>query len=109
MSVRDALTALLLATGVGLELLAVAGVAAMADVYGRLHFLAPSTLGAIAIAAAVLVREGPSLIGLKGATLALILVVTSPILVHATARVARIAERGDWRAEAAEGVEVEPR
>jgi multisubunit Na+/H+ antiporter MnhG subunit len=108
-SVRDALTGFLLATGVGLELLAVAGVAAMADVYDRLHFLAPSTLGAIAIATAILVREGPSLIGLKGATLALILVVTSPILVHATARVARIAERGDWRAATEEGVEVESR
>ena len=109
MSVRDAVVYALLATGVGLELLAVAGVAAMADVYDRLHFLAPSALGGIPIAAAVLVARGPSLIGLKAIVLVAILLVSSPILVHATARVARIAEQGDWRAGPEEDIEVEPR
>jgi multisubunit Na+/H+ antiporter MnhG subunit len=108
-SVRDALVYLLLVMGVGLELLAVAGVVAMTAVHDRLHYLAPAALGAVPIALAILVREGPSMIGLKAVVLAAILVVTSPILVHATTRVARIAEQGDWRPSEDEGIEVEPR
>ena len=50
----------------------------------------------MAIAAAVLVEEPLSSAGIKAVLVALIMVVTGPILLHATARAARIRERGRW-------------
>jgi multicomponent Na+:H+ antiporter subunit G len=98
----DAIVYVLLAAGVALEILACAGVVAMRTVFARLHYLAPSCLGAVLIAAAVCVREGPSYIGIKAVLLAAFLLVTSPALAHVTARAALINERGDWRDEALE-------
>jgi monovalent cation/proton antiporter MnhG/PhaG subunit len=107
--VRDGAVYTLLALGVGAELLAAAGVLAMRGAYDKLHYVAPSTLGAVLIAAAVWVRDGPSFIGLKAILLAAFLVVASPTLAHATARAARISERGDWRPQREDGIEVEER
>jgi monovalent cation/proton antiporter MnhG/PhaG subunit len=107
MSVRTILVDVLLALGVGVELIACLGVVAMRDVYDRLHFLAPSALGGILIAAAVLVREGPSMIGLKGLLLAAFLLATSPILAHVTSRAARINQNGDWMPQRGERIEAE--
>jgi multisubunit Na+/H+ antiporter MnhG subunit len=81
----------------------------MRDVYDRLHYLGPSTLGTILLAGAVCVREGPSFIGLKAVLLAGFIVVAAPALAHATARAARISEIGDWRPQRDEGIEVEER
>ena len=53
-------------------------------------------IGPVAIAAAVLVEEPLSSAGIKAALIALIMVATGPILLHATARAARIRERGRW-------------
>jgi multicomponent Na+:H+ antiporter subunit G len=103
----DAIVYVLLAMGVALELLACSGVVAMRNVYARLHFIAPSCLGAVLIAAAVCVREGPSYVGIKAVLLAAFLLITSPALTHVTARAALINERGDWRRD--EAVEVEER
>jgi multisubunit Na+/H+ antiporter MnhG subunit len=107
--VRDGLVYALLATGVGLELVACAGIAAMRNAYDRLHYVGPSTLGAVLIAVAVWVRDGPSFIGVKAALLAAFLLVASPALAHGTARAARISELGDWRRRRDEGIEVEDR
>jgi multisubunit Na+/H+ antiporter MnhG subunit len=107
--VRDAVVYALLAMGVGLELVACVGIAAMRNAYDRLHYVAPSTLGAVLIAAAVWVRDGPSFIGVKAALLAAFLLVASPALAHGTARAARISELGDWRRRGDEGIEVEDR
>ena len=56
----------LLALGVGVELVCCVGVLAMRDAYDRLHFTGPaSTLGPLAIAAAVILEESLWPAGLK--------------------------------------------
>ena len=108
MSATAVISYALLAAGVGFTLFAALGVAAMHDVYARLHYLAPSTLAALLIAAAIWVREGPSIIALQ-ATLLAFLLLAAPALAHGTARAARIAEHGDWRPQRGENVELEER
>lgn len=88
----------LLVLGLAAEAIACAGLVLARDAYARLHFLAPSTLGALLVVAAVLVREGPSLISTKALLVGAILLAAAPLLTHATARALRIAEHGDWRA-----------
>ena len=94
---RDIVVVALLVSGVACILLSCAGVLAMPGVYDRLHFTSASTLGAAAIGAAVTVRESFSLIGNKALLLAVFFLVSSPVLVHVTARAARIREHGAWR------------
>lgn len=86
--------------GVGIELLGCLGVLVMRGVYDRLHYTGPASLGAVLIAAAVVVREGLiSQISTKAVLTAAILLAVSPILVHVTARSARLRERGDLQAQ----------
>jgi monovalent cation/proton antiporter MnhG/PhaG subunit len=92
--VKDAAVVVLLAVGVASQLLACIGVAAMRSVYDRLHYTAPTALGAVAIAAALLVEEGFSLIADRGLMLAALVIVTSPVIVQAMARAARISQYG---------------
>jgi monovalent cation/proton antiporter MnhG/PhaG subunit len=91
---RDAIVVVLLVIGVGAQVLGCVGIALMRTAYDRLHYTAPSMLAAVALAAAVLVREGFSLIADKGLMLALVIVVTSPVIVQAIGRAARTSERG---------------
>jgi len=105
MSVADAFVYLLIGLGAASLLVACAGLVLARDFFDRLHFSGPATLGTIMIVAALWVREGPSLIGLKGVAMAAIVIVGSPLVTHALARAARIAERGDWRAGDDETVE----
>jgi monovalent cation/proton antiporter MnhG/PhaG subunit len=108
-SAGDALVYILLTVGVGTELIACLGVAVMRDAYDRLHYLAPSALGAVLIVAAIWVREGPSMIALKATLLAAFLLMASPSLAHVTSRAARIHDRGDWRPLSDERIEIEHR
>jgi monovalent cation/proton antiporter MnhG/PhaG subunit len=87
----------LLAVGVAVEILGVVGVLAAADVFDRLHFTGPaSVLAPVALALAVVIDEGPlSQAGIKSLLVAMVISGTSPVLVHATARAARIRERGN--------------
>jgi multicomponent Na+:H+ antiporter subunit G len=94
---RTAVADVVLGLGVTLELIAVAGTIVMRDAFERLHFAGPGTLGAIVIMAAVWVQSGPSTIGLKALLVAVFLLVTSPVLVHYTARAIREWREGDWR------------
>ncbi len=89
--------AVLLALGIGLELLAAIGVAAMRDVFDRLHYVGLAGFGALLVAISILVREGFSLIGDKAMLVGVLLAVLSPVIVHATARSVLIRARGDWR------------
>ena len=108
MSGSELLVGALVAVGVGVELVCCVGVLAMRDAYDRLHFTAPaSTLGAVAIAAAILVEESFSASGLKAMLVAAVLVVTNPLLVHATARAGRVRELGAWGVRPEEELEVE--
>jgi monovalent cation/proton antiporter MnhG/PhaG subunit len=96
-SVGEVAVIVLLAIGVGSCLLSAAGVLAARDPYDQLHFTGPATVVApVALAAAVLVEEPLSSAGVKSVLVALIMLVTGPVLVHATARAARIRERGRW-------------
>ncbi len=92
---------ILLFAGVAVELLAVLGVIAMRDPFDRLHYVGLAGFGALLVGAAILVRERWSLIGDKALATGAILVLFSPVVVHATARAFRIRTRGDWR----EGIE----
>ena len=85
---RDAIVAVLLVAGVAIELLACAGVVLMRDPLDRLHYVGATTVGALCLAVAVLVRDSFSLIGNKALGLAVLMLVTGPVLAHMTARVA---------------------
>ena len=98
MSLEDLAVYVLIAVALVAILVACAGLVLARGAYDGLHFLGPSTLGAVCIGAAVLVREGPSFIAIKAGLLVAVLVIGSPLVAHATARAARIAARGDWRA-----------
>jgi multisubunit Na+/H+ antiporter MnhG subunit len=104
---RDVAVAVLLVVGLGAALLGVAGIALMRDAFDRLHYTAPSVLAAAALAGAVLVREGFSLIANKGLMLAAVVTVTSPVIVQAIARAARVSEQGSLDATAADVERVE--
>jgi multicomponent Na+:H+ antiporter subunit G len=96
-SVGDVAVAALLVLGVGSLLLGAAGLLATRDPYDQLHFTGPGTvIGPIAIAAAVLVEEPLSSAGIKSVLVALVMLTTGPVLIHATARAARVRERGRW-------------
>jgi multicomponent Na+:H+ antiporter subunit G len=87
----------LLVLGVGIELACCVGVLVMRGVYDKLHYTAPATtLGAFAIAGAVVLREPVVQFGIKSVLVALVLLITNPLLTHATARAARIRRFGAW-------------
>lgn len=98
---------ILLCAGVALELACCLGVAVMRSSYDRLHFTGPASLGAALVAGAIGVQEGFSLIADKAILVAVLLLATSPVLVHATARSLRIREHGDWTPQPHEGLEPE--
>jgi multisubunit Na+/H+ antiporter MnhG subunit len=97
-SATHVIATVLLIAGVALEILAVIGVSAMRDSFDRLHFVGLAGFGALLVGVSILVRESFSLIGDKALATGVLLVVFSPVLVHATARSFRVRERGDWRA-----------
>jgi multisubunit Na+/H+ antiporter MnhG subunit len=80
----------LLGIAVAGELLCVAGVLAMRDVFDRLHYAAAgASVPALLVLAAVLVREHVSSGGLEAIAAVALLVLLAPMLVVATARAAR--------------------
>lgn len=83
---KEAFVVLLGALALALEIVAVLGVLVLADAFDRLHYVSLASLGGLALGGAIFVQEGPSLIAIKGGLTALVLVTTSPVLTHATAR-----------------------
>jgi monovalent cation/proton antiporter MnhG/PhaG subunit len=96
MTFKDVVVGILLVVGVGLQLLACLGLLTMRDTFARLHYVAPAGFGTVAIAAAVLVEESFSVIGDKAILVAAVILLTGPVLVHATARSARVRHHGEW-------------
>ena len=83
---RDVATAALLVAGAALELLACLGVVLMRDALDRLHYAGLATLAALCLAAAILVRESFSIIANKAVAVAVLVLITAPVLTQATAR-----------------------
>jgi monovalent cation/proton antiporter MnhG/PhaG subunit len=96
MTLGDVVVAVLLAIGVAAQLTGVVGVVVARNVYDRLHFTGPASIfGPLALAAAIVLDEGPiSQAGLKSLLVALLVLGLNPILVHASARAAFVRERG---------------
>jgi monovalent cation/proton antiporter MnhG/PhaG subunit len=91
---RNAAVDVLLAAGVAAELLCCIGVVVMRTTYDRLHYSgAATTVGPVCILAALLVREGFGQFGLDGIAAVVLLFLSGPLVVHATARAARSNER----------------
>jgi multicomponent Na+:H+ antiporter subunit G len=85
----------LLAVGVASSLVSAAGLLLVRDPADQLHFTGPPTVVApVAIAVAVLVEEPLSSAGVKALLVAVVMLLTGPVLVHATARAALVRERG---------------
>ncbi|HEY7282372.1 MAG TPA: monovalent cation/H(+) antiporter subunit G [Actinomycetota bacterium] len=74
------------------------GLLLMPNLFDRLHYLGPATTVApVLVAAAVVAAEAFDHQGIEAVLLAVFLVLFQPVLTHATARAARIRDRGDWR------------
>ena len=98
MSLHDSAIAILLFIGVGIQLVCAVGVLVMGNVYDKLHFLGPASMVApVAIAAAVVIEELLSANGVKAIFVAILLLLSNPVLTHATARAARVREHGHWQ------------
>ena len=98
----------LLILGVVIVLGSTLGVLVMRNAYDRLHYTAPATaLGPLAIAAAIVLRESFNHAGVNAILVAVFMLVTNPLLSHATARAARIRQHGQWMIQETERVERE--
>jgi multicomponent Na+:H+ antiporter subunit G len=86
---------LLIAGGV-FELIACLGLVVMRDTLDRLHCSGVVSFGAALIAVSIVVQESFSLIGNKALMIAVVLLFTTPVLGHVTARMVRTRELGDW-------------
>lgn len=106
MTWQSVCAAVLLALGVGVELLCCLGILVMDDVFDRLHYLGPATaVGAVLIAAAVVLEEALSTAGIKALMVAAVLAGAGPVVTHAIARAARTRRYGAWEAQPGEEME----
>lgn len=77
--------------------LGVLGMWRMKEPMQALHYLSlPATLGAILLAIAVLISEGPKQTFLKVLLITVILLATNSVVTHATACAFRARELGHW-------------
>lgn len=94
MDLTTATAAVLVAVGVAVELACCLGVVVMRDVYDKLHFTGPATiLGPLALAGAIVVKEGLNQAGVKALLVAGLLLIANPVLTHATGRALYIRQR----------------
>ncbi len=96
MSAFEVAAICVLSFGVAMELTSVVGILVGRGIYARLHFTGPaSTFTPLALATVVVIDFGPlSQAGIKAMITAALIVLLGPALVHATARAARVRERG---------------
>ena len=89
---REVIAGVLLFAGVALELAAALGVVAMRGVLQKVHYTGLAMVGAIPIAAAVVVRESFSLASMGPLLLCAYLLVSAPVLAHVTTRAVGVPE-----------------
>jgi multisubunit Na+/H+ antiporter MnhG subunit len=88
---RELIVIFLLCVGIAGFAFTAIGLLVSRDLYNQIHYLAPGSLfGSVAFTAAALVHEGFTQLGSKAILIAVILLVSNPILSHATARAGRI-------------------
>ena len=103
MTLSNVVEVVLLTFGVGAELLAVAGLLVFRDSFDRLHALAAAGVaGPVLLVAAVVLHEGMSGIAVRAIASGALILLTGPLLIHATARLLRVHEAGDPAASAEE-------
>ena len=107
MTWRSAASVVLVCVGVGLGVVATLGVVVMRDWQDRIHYAGLSSLGVVAVALAVLVRESFSVIGDKALVTSLVMLFVAPVANHVILRSGRVRTLGDWRRNVDE--ELEPR
>ena len=91
----DVVVDVLLALGAASVLLSCAGLVAARTSWDKLHYTGPATVVApVALAAAVLVQEPLSSAGVKAVLIAFVMLLTGPVVLHATGRAARIRDHG---------------
>ena len=95
--VRDIVIALLLSGAVAVELACALALFVVKDSFDRLHFLGPAaTLGPLLVVGALVVENALSTNGVKAILAGGLLLLTGPIVTHATARAARVRQFGHW-------------
>ena len=95
----------LLVAGAGAALLSSLGVLIVSDFYDRLHYMGPAgSVGAVAIATSILLRDPSSPEGIKVFMVGVLLAVTNSVLTHATARAGRVHQLGDWKPQKGEQI-----
>lgn len=96
MSIREFILVLLLIVGVAIELFCCLAVALIRGAFSRLHYIGPATsLGPLIIVTAVVVANPLSLETVKVVLILLALMISGPMLTHATARAAYLREHGN--------------
>jgi multicomponent Na+:H+ antiporter subunit G len=94
MSAASIIIDALLVFGVAVELACCVGVLVMDDAFDKLHYLGPAAIvGPSVVAVAVLIRSPLSQSGVKAVLTAVLMMVASPVLTHATARALYIRRR----------------
>jgi multisubunit Na+/H+ antiporter MnhG subunit len=94
-SVGDVFVGLFLVIGAASVVLSCAGLVAARNSWDKLHFTGPATVIApVTLAAAVLVQEPLSSAGIKAVLVAVTMLITGPVVLHATARAARVRDHG---------------
>lgn len=97
--IRTVAVDVILAAAVAVALASAVGLVAMRDTYQKLHYVTPIALIApLLLGLAVLVRSGFTENSALTWLALLFVVITAPLLSHATIRAARIRQTGDWRA-----------
>jgi monovalent cation/proton antiporter MnhG/PhaG subunit len=97
MTARMVIEAILLLAVVLLCWLGVLGMWRMKEPMQALHYLSmPATAGAILMAIAIFVAQGPGQAAWKAVLIAVILLATNSVVTHATARAFRARELGHW-------------
>lgn len=94
MSLVSIAVAVLLGFAVLVELACCLGVLVMGNAYDKLHYLGPAAIvGPLAVAVAIVLRDSLSSAGIKALLTAGLLIVSGPVLTHATARALYIRQR----------------
>jgi multicomponent Na+:H+ antiporter subunit G len=95
LSAGDLVVGILLVVAGASVALSCAGLVVARTPSDKLHYTGPATVVApVCLAAAVVVQEPLSSAGIKAVLVAIVMLLTGPIVLHATARAARIRDHG---------------